>query len=64
MPAPPRASLHVFPACAVAADCQADARKASDWRISGQFSTGAYTPKDLGAADQAKAELERLFGRK
>jgi len=25
---------------------------------------GAYTPKDMSAADQAKAELERLFGRK
>ncbi|NBU25942.1 MAG: hypothetical protein EBS39_10080 [Gammaproteobacteria bacterium] len=25
---------------------------------------GAYTPKDQGAVDAARAELERLFGRK
>jgi hypothetical protein len=70
-----RAELHVCRMCAdydvrVAKHCrEPTAEEVSDKEranFCGYFQprAGAYTPKDMSAADRAKAELERLFGRK
>ena len=70
-----RAELHVCRMCAdydvrVAKHCrEPTAEEVSDKEranFCGYFQprAGAYTPKDTSAAEQAKAELERLFGRK
>jgi hypothetical protein len=70
-----RAELHVCRMCAdydvrVAKHCrEPTAEEVSDKEranFCGYFQprAGAYTPKDMSAAEQAKAELERLFGRK